>query len=105
MGQRISRAKAKIAAAGIGFEIPDQSGWPARLNAVQTAIYLIFTRGYASGPQAGHDLCQEALFLARLMQQLCPDDPEIEGALALILITHARAGARGTGAMLSLIHI
>ena len=101
MGQRLSRAKAKIAAAGIGFEIPSAEGWPARLNAVQTAVYLIFTRGYALGPQTGRDLCQEALFLARLMLQLCPNDPEIEGALALLLITHARAGARGQGAMIA----
>jgi RNA polymerase sigma factor (sigma-70 family) len=101
MGQRLSRAKAKIVAAGIGFEIPDQTGWPARLNAVQATVYLIFTRGYAMGPQAGQDLCHEALFLARLMMQLCPNDPEIEGALALILLTHARAGARGQGVMLA----
>lgn len=101
MGQRLSRAKAKITAAGIGFEIPDQTGWPARLQAVQAAVYLIFTRGYAIGPQAGQELCQEALFLARLMRDLCPDDAEIEGALALILITHARAAARGQGAALA----
>ncbi len=101
MGQRLSRAKAKITAAGIGFEIPDETGWPARLNAVQSAIYLIFTRGYAMGPQAGQDLCLEALFLARLMRDLSPDDPEIEGALALLLITQARAGARGQGVALA----
>lgn len=101
MGQRLSRAKAKIRDAGIGFAIPDRAIWPARLQSVLTAVYLIFTRGYAAGPLAGQSLCEEALFLARLLVQLCPDDAEIEGALALILITHARAGARGQGAMLA----
>jgi RNA polymerase sigma factor (sigma-70 family) len=100
MGQRLSRAKAKIKAAGIGFAIPEAEAWPARLQSVLTAVYLLFTRGYAAGPQAGADLCEEALFLAQLLRELAPDDPEIQGALALLLITHARAGARGQGAML-----
>lgn len=100
IGQRISRAKAKITAAGIGFAIPDAAAWPARLQSVLTAVYLIFTRGYAAGPDMGRDLCQEALFLARLLGHLAPSDPEIEGLLALILITHARAGARGQGALM-----
>lgn len=100
IGQRISRAKAKITAAGIGFAIPDAAAWPTRLQSVLTAVYLIFTRGYAAGPDLGQDLCQEALFLARLLVQLAPSDPEIEGLLALILITHARAGARGQGALM-----
>lgn len=97
MGQRICRAKAKTRDAGIGFAIPGRAIWPARLPSVLTAVYLIFTRGYAAGPQAGQALCEVALFLARLLVQLCPDDAEIEGALALILITPARAGARGQG--------
>jgi RNA polymerase sigma-70 factor (ECF subfamily) len=59
-------------------------------------VYLIFTTGYAMGPAAGLDLCEEALFLARLLNDLRPEDPEIEGALALILITHARSAARAT---------
>ena len=100
IGQRISRAKAKITAAGIGFATPDAAAWPTRLQSVLTAVYLIFTRGYAAGPDMGRDLCQEALFLARLLVQLAPSDPEIEGLLALILITHARAGARGQGALM-----
>ena len=100
IGQRISRAKAKITAAGIGFAIPDAAAWPTRLQSVLTAVYLIFTRGYAAGPDMGRDLCQEALFLVRLLVQLAPSDPEIEGLLALILITHARAGARGQGALM-----
>ena len=66
MGQRLSRAKAKIAAAGIPFRIPDPEDWPDRLNSVLTVVYLIYNAGYTSGPTTGHDLCQEAIFLARL---------------------------------------
>lgn len=101
MGQRLSRGKAKIAAAGIGFAIPEREDWPARLQSVLTAVYLIFTRGYAAGPVAGQNLCDEALFLARLLDHLCQSDAEIEGCLALILIIHARAGARAQGLMLA----
>lgn len=94
MGQRLSRAKAKIAAAGISYSVPDREAWPARLNSVLTVIYLIFTAGYAAGPDAGPDLGEEAIFLARLLNRLCPDDAEIEGCLALLLLTHARRAAR-----------
>jgi len=97
MGQRLSRAKAKITAARIPFAIPDPEHWPDRLQSVLTVIYLIFTRGYAAGPARGLTLCEEALFLARLLNDLSPNDAEIEGALALILITNARAGARVQG--------
>lgn len=94
MGQRLSRAKAKIAAARIPFVIPGPDDWPDRLNSVLTVVYLIFTAGYAQGPRTGFDLCAEAIFLARLLVQLAPDQAEVEGCLALLLITQARAGAR-----------
>jgi RNA polymerase sigma factor (sigma-70 family) len=94
MGQRLSRAKAKIAAAGIPFAIPGPEDWPERLNSVLTVVYLIFTAGYAQGPVVGAELCHEAIFLARLVQTLSPDQPEVEGCLALLLLTHARAAAR-----------
>lgn len=94
MGQRLSRARAKIAAAGIRFAVPEPQDWPERLNSVLTVVYLIFTTGYSLGPQRGHDLCDEALYLARMLNLLRADDPEIEGCLALILLTHARRGAR-----------
>jgi RNA polymerase sigma-70 factor (ECF subfamily) len=97
MGQRLSRAKAKIAAAGIPFRIPDPEDWPDRLNSVLTVIYLIYNTGYTSGPATGHDLSQEAIFLARLLTGLAPDDAEVEGFLALLLLTHARAPARVSG--------
>lgn len=94
MGQRITRAKAKIAAAGIPFAIPGPEDWDARLDAVLTAVYLIFTTGYAAGPGEPRDLCMEAEFLMRLVDRLRPGDAEIEGALAMMLLTSARRGAR-----------
>lgn len=105
MGQRITRAKTKIAEAGIPFIVPDAPDWVARLNAVLTVVYLVFTTGYAKGAIAGRDLCEEAVFLARLLRQLRPNDAEIEGALALLLLTHARHKARmnGEGQTVSLI--
>lgn len=94
MGQRLSRAKAKIAAAGIRYAVPEREAWPVRLSAVLTVIYLIFTAGYVAGPEGGPDLAEEAIFLSRLVNRLCPDDTEIEGCLALLLLTHARRAAR-----------
>jgi predicted RNA polymerase sigma factor len=94
MGQRLSRAKAKIAAARIPFAIPGPEDLADRLNSVLTTVYLIFTAGYAQGPQTGTDLCAEAIFLARLLVQLAPEEAEVEGALALLLLTHARVAAR-----------
>ena len=97
MGQRLSRAKKKIAGAGIPFAVPEPEDWDDRLNSVLTVIYLIFNEGYSaaegeSAVRAG--LCEEAIFLARLVAQLCPSQPEIEGLLALMLLTHARHAAR-----------
>ena len=94
MGQRLSRAKAKIAAAGIPFAVPEPEDWAIRLQSVLTVIYLIFTTGYTNGPASDRDLCIEAVFLARLLDQLCPRQSEIEGLVALLLITHARRAAR-----------
>jgi len=100
MGARLTRAKAKITAAGIPFAIPGPEDWPDRLNSVLTVVYLIFTSGYVN---ASTDLATEAVFLARLLVHLSPDDPEIEGCLALLLITHARhAARRAGGAMVAL---
>jgi len=94
MGQRLSRAKARIAAAGIPFAVPEPEIWPARLDAVLTAVYLIFTTGYVAGPDEPRDLCREAEYLMRLIDRLRPDDAEIEGALAMMLLTAARRAAR-----------
>lgn len=94
MGQRLSRAKAKIAKAGIPFAVPGPEVWADRLGAVLTTAYLIFTTGYAAGPQEPRDLCAEAIFLTRLIDHLRPAEAEVEGALALMLLTHARRAAR-----------
>jgi RNA polymerase sigma factor (sigma-70 family) len=94
MGQRLSRAKAKITAAGIGFEVPTADHWPGRLDAVLTTLYLIFTTGYVASDDEPRDLCLEAEYLMRLINKLNPEDPEIEGALAMMLLTAARRAAR-----------
>ena len=94
IGQRISRAKTKLKEASVGFEIPDQEVWPARLDAVLSTLYLIYTVGYISEDESDRDLAAEAIFLMRLLDRLRPDDPEIEGALALVLLTEARRKAR-----------
>lgn len=94
MGQRLSRAKAKIAGARIAFEVPAAEHWPARLDAVLTTIYLIFTTGYVASGEEPRDLCLEAEYLMRLIDRLHPDDAEIEGALAMMMLTAARHKAR-----------
>jgi len=94
LGQRISRAKAKIKAKGIGFSIPEPEHWESRLDTVLSTIYLIFTTGYVTEDTGPRDLCEEALFLMQLLNQLRPGDAEIEGALALVLLTQARKKAR-----------
>ena len=94
MGQRLSRAKAKIAAAGIPFKVPEPEDWDERLNSVLTVIYLIFNAGYTTGPGQGRDLCDEAIYLATLLNTLRPHQAEVEGCLALLLLTHARRAAR-----------
>lgn len=97
MGQRLSRAKAKIGAAGIAYKVPDRPEWDQRLQSVLTVIYLIFNEGWTAGP--GEEplrvsLCDEAIWLARLMIGLAPDEPEIEGLMALMLLSFARRDAR-----------
>jgi RNA polymerase sigma factor (sigma-70 family) len=104
MGQRLSRAKSKIAAARIPYAVPGPDEWSERLQSVLSVVYLIFNAGYSAGPVAGLDLAQEAIFLARLLTRLRPGDAEIEGCLALMFITHARRDARtdAAGASISL---
>lgn len=97
MGQRLTRAKAKISAAGIPFAVPEAEDWPDRLNSVLTVVYLIFNAGYTLGPSADRDLCDEAIYLAQMLNHLAPHDPEVEGCLALLLITASRSKARTDG--------
>lgn len=97
MGQRLSRAKAKIAAARIPYAVPEPAEWPERLGAVLSVIYLIFNAGYSAGPASGRDLAEEAIWLGRMLDRLRSGDAEIEGFLALMLLTHSRRGARLNG--------
>ncbi len=97
MGQRISRAKAKIANARIPYRVPADEELPDRLRAVLAVVYLIFNEGYSA---AGGDrlvrgeLCSEAIRLGRLLARLMPDEPEVLGLLALMLLHDARRDAR-----------
>ncbi|HEX2206006.1 MAG TPA: DUF6596 domain-containing protein, partial [Longimicrobium sp.] len=97
MAQRISRAKGSIKASEVPFSLPDASERAARLGAVLQVLYLIFNEGYTSsaGPQLQRtDLSNEAIRLARLLHALLPDDGEVAGLLALMLLTDARRAAR-----------
>jgi RNA polymerase sigma factor (sigma-70 family) len=97
MAQRISRAKQRIKASGVPFRLPTRQEWAHRLHSALHVLYLIFNEGYASstGPdlQRG-ELSREAIRLARAVRELLPDDCEVAGLLALMLLTDARRPAR-----------
>jgi RNA polymerase sigma-70 factor, ECF subfamily len=92
MAQRIVRAKGKIRAAGIPYRVPRDADLPARLRAVLAVIYLIFNEGYPGERRA--DLAAEAVRLGRVLAELMPDEPEVTGLLALMLLSEARRPAR-----------
>ena len=98
VGQRITRAKAKIKAARIPYRVPSEADLPARVSGVLAALFLVFNEGYlATGPDTDpvrHDLTGEAIRLARLIRGLLPEDGEVAGLLALMLLTDARRSAR-----------
>jgi RNA polymerase sigma-70 factor (ECF subfamily) len=102
MGARITRAKAKIAAARIPYRVPAAEDLPRRVSGVLAVLYLIFNEGYfASGADTApvrEDLTGEAIRLARLLRELLPDDGEVAGMLALMLLTDARRAARVSSA-------
>jgi RNA polymerase sigma-70 factor (ECF subfamily) len=99
MKRRLSRARAKIKAAGIPFSVPADHVLPERLRAVLAIVYLIFNTGYGDRPE----LEDEAIRLGRLLAGLMPDEPEVHGLLAVMLLHHARRGARFAGADLVLL--
>ena len=96
VAQRIVRAKKKIRDAAIPYRVPAAAELPDRLPPVLTVLYLIFNEGYAatSGPLLRTDLCLEAVRLARALAELMPDEPEVLGLLALLLLSEARRPAR-----------
>ena len=97
MGQRITRAKKKIAAANIPYRVPAAEDLPGRLTGVLAVLYLVFNEGYlaTSGPDPMRvDLTAEAIRLGRLLRSLLPTEPEVAGLLALMLLTDARRAAR-----------
>jgi RNA polymerase sigma-70 factor (ECF subfamily) len=93
MAQRLVRAKRKIKAAGIPFRVPPDHLLPDRLAAVLAVVYLIFNAGY-SVPPARNELAGEALRLGRALAELMPDEPEVHGLLAMMLLHDARSAAR-----------
>ncbi len=108
IGQRITRAKAKVKATRIPYRVPSSEDLPARRTAVLAVLFLVFNEGYlATGPDTDpvrHDLTAEAIRLTRLIRALMPEDGEVAGLLALMLLTEARRTARvsATGELVTL---
>ena len=107
MAQRLTRAKAKIAAAHIPYRVPSADDLRARVTGVLAVVYLVFNEGYLAGAGSASvrvDLTDEAIRLGRLLRDLLPDDGEVTGMLALMLLTDARRAARvsPTGGLVTL---
>ena len=101
MEQRLTRAKRKIRAARIPYEVPEATELPRRLDAVLAVTYPIFNEGYNASGSAElirAELCREAIRIARLLARLFRAEPEVAGLLALLLLQHSRAAARLDGA-------
>ncbi len=97
MAQRITRAKKKIAGANVPYRVPGAADLPERLGAVLAVLFLVFNEGYlatGAGEPVRADLTREAVRLARVLRRLMPEEPEVAGLLALLLLTEARREAR-----------
>jgi RNA polymerase sigma-70 factor (ECF subfamily) len=97
MGQRITRAKAKISAAKVPYRVPEATDLPVRLGGVLAVLFLVFNEGYLAtgeGDPVRTELTSEAIRLARVLRGLLPTEPEVAGLLGLLLLTEARRPAR-----------
>jgi RNA polymerase sigma-70 factor (ECF subfamily) len=92
MSQRLARAKRKIKAARIPYRVPEEDELPGRLRAVLAVVYLIYNAGVSNPAEPG--LCAEAIRLARILSTLMPDEPEVGGLLAVLLLTESRRPSR-----------
>jgi RNA polymerase sigma-70 factor (ECF subfamily) len=99
MAQRLVRAKAKIRDARIPYRVPEEAELPGRLSGVLAVIYLVFNQGYAGREELG----AEAIRLGRVLRELMPDEPEVLGLLALMLLVESRKAARVKGGELVLL--